>query len=135
MPGAVVNLLNLLNLPEEQRAELEAALRRHPKSSMRERAATLLKLDEGHTYAYVAYVAYIAYVVTQCLLRPHSPDTLHDWVVRYKATKLQSYKATKLQSRGPSRPSRSSWYRPQAGFSPSAQDWSRGEGSFAAHNT
>jgi hypothetical protein len=65
----------VLVLSEEQREHLAAAVRHHPKPYVRERAAALLKLADGQLYSFVARYG---------LLKPHSPDTLHDWVERYK---------------------------------------------------
>lgn len=41
---------------------------------LRERAAALLKVDDGHSAAWVA---------REGLLRPRKPDTIYDWLNRF----------------------------------------------------
>jgi len=68
-----------LELTEEQRAELEMARRRHPKAYVRERAAAILKVDEG---------ASIRQVALKGLLRRRRPETVKEWISRYLAEGL-----------------------------------------------
>lgn len=69
-----------LVLSDAERDELHEFVRHHPKPYVRERASALLKLADGQLYWFVARYG---------LLRHHAPDTLHDWVVRYKAEGIQ----------------------------------------------
>lgn len=62
------------NLTDEERTEL-IDLRDHaPQPYLRERAAALLKVDDGHPAARVA---------RHGLLRPRKPDTVYAWLDRY----------------------------------------------------
>lgn len=64
-----------LALSPDQRSEL-VALRDHaPRSYLRERAAALLKIADGASAAAVARTG---------LLRPRQPETVCDWVRRYR---------------------------------------------------
>jgi hypothetical protein len=62
------------SLTEEERAEL-IHLRDHaPQPYLRERAAALIKVDDGQPAARVA---------RQGLLRPRKPDTVYAWLDRF----------------------------------------------------
>jgi len=65
-----------LDLTSEQREELEQIRDRHPKAYMRERAAALLKIAEGRSGRDVALHG---------LHKRRHPDTIYEWVRRYKA--------------------------------------------------
>jgi hypothetical protein len=64
-----------LPLTEAERTTLEQAVRHHPKPSVRERAAALLKVAERRAAAWVA---------EHGLLRRHAPDTVYRWLDRYE---------------------------------------------------
>jgi transposase len=64
-----------LKLSETQRGELRHTRDHDPRPYLRERAAALLKIADGHKAAVVA---------RQLLLRPHQPDTIYDWQDRYE---------------------------------------------------
>jgi len=68
-----------LILTPTQLAELERARDKHPRPYVRERAAALLKIATGHSGRQVAQHG---------LLKPRWPDTVYDWVKRYKAAGL-----------------------------------------------
>ncbi len=65
-----------LILTPQERKELERIRDRHPKAYVRERAAALLKIADGHSGRAVALHG---------LLRRRHPDTIYGWVRRYKA--------------------------------------------------
>jgi transposase len=82
----------LFHLTQAQQAELSAALRHDPKPYMRERCAAILKVCEGKTLKEVAAGA---------LLTPHSPDTLHDWCLRYQQEGLDGLRIRPGRGRKP----------------------------------
>ncbi|RME59130.1 helix-turn-helix domain-containing protein [Candidatus Parcubacteria bacterium] len=65
-----------LELSDEQKAELEAIRRRHPKAYVRERAAAILKVAEGLS---------IRQVALRGLLHRREPETVKGWIERYLA--------------------------------------------------
>lgn len=65
----------VLVLTSNQRDELEEARDHHPKPYVRERAAALLKIADGRSGRDVALNG---------LLAPRDPDTIYEWVRRYK---------------------------------------------------
>ena len=65
-----------LVLTPNQRAKLEWIRDHHPLPYVRERAAALLKIADGHSGRQVALHG---------LLRRHCPDTVYDWVMRFEA--------------------------------------------------
>jgi transposase len=65
-----------LKLTAEQKEELEHGRDHHPKPYIRERAAALLKIAEGQSGLQVALHG---------LLKKREPDTIYDWVRRYRA--------------------------------------------------
>jgi hypothetical protein len=69
--------MHRLLLTPAQRAELVALRDTGPKPYLRERAAALLKIADGHPAAAVARTG---------LLRRRQPDTLYRWLARYRAT-------------------------------------------------
>lgn len=69
MPGKLK-----LCLTVEQICELEQLRDHAPKPYLRERAAAILKIAEGHSGRQVALHG---------LLKRHAPDTIYDWVQRY----------------------------------------------------
>ena len=66
----------VLVLTPKQRDELEWARDHHPLAYVRERAAALLKIADGQSGRQVALHG---------LLKPRQPDTIYEWVRRYKA--------------------------------------------------
>lgn len=67
--------LRRLELDEDARQELEHCRDRDPHPYMRERAAALLKIADGHHAAKVAQSE---------LLKPHDPDIVYGWMDRYQ---------------------------------------------------
>jgi transposase len=68
--------MHRLDLSPDQRRDLERLRATAPKPHLRERAAALLKIADGHSAAAVARSG---------LLRPRQPDTIYRWVQRYRA--------------------------------------------------
>lgn len=64
-----------LDLSAEARADLVALRDTAPRPYLRERAAALLKIADGHVAAEVARTG---------LLRPREPDTVYRWLHRYR---------------------------------------------------
>jgi len=81
-----------LELNAEQKAELDIARRRHSKAYVRERAAAILKVNAGES---------IYRVALQGLLRPHDPDTVSEWIRRYRAEGLSGLKVKPGRGRKP----------------------------------
>ena len=71
MPKRIV-----LDLSDSERQELAAMRDHHAKPYMRERAAGLLKVASGQSARQVALAG---------LLRRRDPDTLYQWLSRYRA--------------------------------------------------
>lgn len=69
----------ILNLLATERQTLQQALRHHPKPYVRERAAALLKIDQGQSARQVALHG---------LLQPRGDDTIYQWVHRYQSQGL-----------------------------------------------
>ena len=67
-----------LALTEGQRRELERARDRDPRPYLRERAAALLRVAAGESPHAVALGGL-------GLLRPRKPDTVYEWLRRYRA--------------------------------------------------
>lgn len=65
-----------IDLPEEDREELLEMRDTHEKAYIRERATAILKIANGEVPRQVALNG---------LLKPRDPDTVYDWVHRYKA--------------------------------------------------
>jgi len=68
-----------LELSAAQRAELQQVRDHDARPYLRERAAALLKIADGHVPAHVARAG---------LLRPRDPDTIYSWFWRYQAAGL-----------------------------------------------
>lgn len=64
-----------LSLDAVARTTLEEARDHHPLPAIRERAAALLKIADGHTPHWVA---------RHGLLKPRDPDTVYGWLGRYQ---------------------------------------------------
>lgn len=64
-----------LSLPPDERAALERLRRMSPLPYLRERAAALLKIADGQSAATVA---------REGLLRPRQPETVCQWLHRYR---------------------------------------------------
>src|SRR5947207_1477703 len=84
---------SLLALTSEQYDELDHAAGHHPKPYMRERCSALRKVAQGWLLSEVA---------RQGLLTLHSPDTIHDWVQRYKTEGIRGLLIRKGRGRKPS---------------------------------
>jgi transposase len=81
-----------LDLSETQSAELRHTRDHDPRPYLRERAAALLKINEGHKAAVVA---------RQLLLRRHKPDTIYAWQDRYEQEGLAGLLIRKGRGRKP----------------------------------
>lgn len=64
-----------LSLTDAQAAQWKQMRDSHPLPYLRERAAALLKVAEGHSPRRVAL---------SLLLRPRRPDTLYTWIARFE---------------------------------------------------
>lgn len=82
----------LLSLNAEQRAQLQRLRDTHPKPYIRERAAALLKLADGHSLSAVARTG---------LLRPRSRTTVRTWLQRFQAEDLAGLGIRKGRGRKP----------------------------------
>jgi len=71
MPAALV-----ISLTQAQRQELEVIRDHHEKPYMRERAAAILKITEGKSGLQVSQHG---------LLKSRDPDTVYEWVHRWKS--------------------------------------------------
>lgn len=87
MPNSLI-----IELTEAQRAELEDVRDHHPKPYMRERAAAILKIADGLSGREVA---------RHRLLRPHWPDTIYEWVKRYRAEGIKGLEIRPGRGRKP----------------------------------
>jgi hypothetical protein len=65
----------VVKLTDEERTELERVRDTHPKPYMREHAAALLKIAEGHSGLQVAQ---------HLLLRRRCQEAIYEWVERYR---------------------------------------------------
>jgi len=72
-----------LELTDAQRVELEDIRDHHRRPYMRERAAAVLKVADGVSGRETA---------RRRLLRPRWPDTVYDWIRRYKAEGVEGLK-------------------------------------------
>lgn len=79
-------------LSMEQRAELVACRDHHPKAYMREKAAAILKIAEGHTGMAVAQ---------QLLLRRRNQDTVYGWWHCYHANGMAGLQVGQGRGRKP----------------------------------
>ena len=70
-----------LDLTASQRQDLVAYRDHHPKPSVRERCAALLKIADGHAPHAVARTG---------LLKPRDPDTVYSWLDWYERYGLRS---------------------------------------------
>jgi hypothetical protein len=89
-----------IELTEEQRQELEAIRDHAELPYLRERAAAILKIADGHSGLQTA---------RHLLNRAHWQDTVYEWVKRYQAEGLEGLKIRSGRGRKPA-------------FSPSARD-------------
>ena len=96
-----------LTLTPEERAQLEHARDHHPRAYLRERAAALVKIAEGHSPHWVAQ---------QGLLKSRKPDTVYAWLSAYQTTRQLPVRPA---CRGPFSPRRP---RPKAGARHSASE-------------
>jgi hypothetical protein len=81
-----------LELSEAQRRELETVRDHHELPYLRERAAAILKVAEGHS----------GYQTARNLLnRAHWQDTIYEWVKRYQAAGVEGLKIRSGRGRKP----------------------------------
>ena len=66
-----------LELTDQQKQELEVAVRRHPVAHLRQKAKALLLIAEGKQGKWIAQSG----VVSTC-----RPNTIYDWVKAYQAS-------------------------------------------------
>lgn len=82
-----------LELNEAEREKLEDIRNHDKRPYMRERAAALLKIADGHS----------GYQTARNLLnRPHWQDTIYDWVKRFQAEGVEGLKIRTGRGRKPS---------------------------------
>lgn len=81
-----------LELSEAQRQELKEVRDHHRLPYLRERAAAILKIGQGHSGLQTA---------RNLLNRPHWPDTVYEWVKRYQAGGVEGLKIRKGRGRKP----------------------------------
>lgn len=93
-----------LALTKEQIADLQAALNKHPKPYVRERASAILQIHQGKPGSQVAQKG---------LLRKRRENTLYDWVHRFQ----QEGMAALLIQAGRGRKAAHSPPQPRAGTS------------------
>lgn len=98
-----------LHLTEEERAGLEKARDTHAKPYIRERCAALLKIAAGYSGREVAL---------QRLHKAHAPDTVYEWVDRYRSGGLEGLVIRSGRGRKPA-------------FSPSVSDGGASPGGIA----
>ena len=113
MPGRLK-----LELSEAERAELEDARDHSPLPYVRERAAGILKVADGLSGREVA---------RNRLNRAHCPDTIYEWVKRYRQDKLEGLKIRTGRGRKPAFSPSASRARKRSGCPPApAGAWSPG---------
>lgn len=81
-----------IELSSTQIAELEKAVRTHPKPYVRERATGILKVVDGNSLRQVAY---------HQLLTRHAPETVKGWCESYLAGGLNALLVKKGRGRKP----------------------------------
>ncbi|HEX2981050.1 MAG TPA: helix-turn-helix domain-containing protein [Anaerolineaceae bacterium] len=81
-----------IELTEHQRQELEAIRDHHELPYLRERAAAILKIADGHSGLQTA---------RNLLNRAHWQDTIYDWVKRYQAEGVEGLKIRSGRGRKP----------------------------------
>lgn len=84
--------LRTIQLNDEEKRELETVRDNHPKSHMRERAAAILKINEGQSPHHVALNG---------LLKRRDPDTVYAWLDRYEEDGLKGLQDKKGRGRKP----------------------------------
>jgi transposase len=81
-----------IELNEQQRRELENIRDHHQLPYLRERAAAILKIADGHSGLQTA---------RNMLNRVHWQDTIYDWVKRYQAEGVEGLKIRSGRGRKP----------------------------------
>ncbi len=81
-----------IELTAAQRRELEAMRDRQKLPYLRERASAILKIAEGQTPHQVALHG---------LLKPRDPDTVYEWVERYRADGVAGLRIKQGRGRKP----------------------------------
>ena len=84
--------LRRLELDEPERKELKRCRDHDLRPYMRERAAALLKIAQGHCPAQVARSG---------LLKPHDPDVISHWMDRYQQEGLAGLRIHQGRGRKP----------------------------------
>ncbi len=84
--------IRTIELTSEEKRELKDVRDNHPKTYMRERAAAILKINEGQSAHYVA---------RQGLLKKRDPDTVYAWLDRYQAGGLKGLQIKAGRGRKP----------------------------------
>jgi hypothetical protein len=81
-----------IELTETQKAELQNVRDRHRLPYLRERAAAILKIADGHSGLQTA---------RNLLNRAHWQDTIYEWVKRYQANGVEGLKIKPGRGRKP----------------------------------
>ena len=81
-----------IELTDKAKTELENVRDNHSKAHMRERAAAILKINEGQSPHYVA---------TKGLLKKRDPDTIYTWLGRYESDGLAGLQIKEGRGRKP----------------------------------
>ena len=81
-----------LNLTPSDKAALEEMRDHDPKAYMRERAAALLKINDGYSAHHVA---------KHGLRQERDPDTVYAWLNRYEERGIEGLKLKKGRGRKP----------------------------------
>jgi transposase len=84
-----------LELSAEQRRELEKIRDRYKVPHMREKAAAILKISNGLSGRQVAL---------KHLLKPRRPETVYEWVRRYRAEGVKGLSVRSGRGRKPASP-------------------------------
>lgn len=82
-----------IELTQVERKELEQMRDEHSKAYLRERAAAILKIADGHSGRETA---------RKLLLKPHWPDTIYEWVERYRVEGIKGLEIRPGRGRKPS---------------------------------
>ena len=81
-----------ITLTQTERRELEKVRDHHELPYMRERAAAILKVVDGHSGRQVAL---------QGLFKPRQPDTVYDWIHRWQQEGIHGLVIRKGRGRKP----------------------------------
>ena len=81
-----------LKLSPEEKAELQHVRDHHDKPHMREKATALLKIAAGQSPHAVSTIG---------ILKPRAPDTVYNWLKRYRAEGVQGLQVRSGRGRKP----------------------------------